>query len=119
MALRSGALPSRAACRFGGDAVAAALAKRRSALQKDDGGLSFGHLDVRRIIGVGTFGRVKLVKDTKKDAVYALKCQAKTAIVDNQLQEHVRLGLRRALEQLDHTDEARAQVHPLDVLVGQ
>ena len=54
-------------------------------------------LDIRRTLGIGAFGRVKLVK-VKPDRVpsnadpnqtYALKCLSKKGVVDNGLQEHV------------------------------
>ena len=54
-------------------------------------------LDIRRTLGIGAFGRVKLVK-VKPDRVpsnadpnqtYALKCLSKKGVVNNGLQEHV------------------------------
>ncbi|KAL3763492.1 hypothetical protein ACHAW5_010884 [Stephanodiscus triporus] len=54
-------------------------------------------LDIRRTLGVGAFGRVKLVKvktekvpkDGNPNQTFALKCLAKGGIVDNGLQSHV------------------------------
>ena len=53
--------------------------------------LTMDDLEVGRTLGIGAFGRVKLVK-VKTDPnspTYALKCQSKKAIVENGLQDHV------------------------------
>ena len=49
-------------------------------------------LEMKQTLGVGAFGRVKLVTAKGKDGktkAYALKCLAKTGIVENGLQDHV------------------------------
>jgi cGMP-dependent protein kinase len=56
-----------------------------------------GDLDIRRTLGVGAFGRVKLVKvkpekipkNGNPNQTFALKCLAKRSIVDNGMQGHV------------------------------
>lgn len=62
---------------------------------------SFAELDIIRTLGVGAFGSVKLVKHKGTGKGYALKCQAKKGILDNELQNHV-LGERKLLMELDH-----------------
>jgi len=63
-------------------------------------------LEVRNTLGCGAFGRVKLCRHTAKDNFYALKCQAKRAIVDSGLQEHV-LNEMRVMRKIDHPYIAR------------
>ena len=48
-------------------------------------------LDIGRTLGIGAFGRVKLVKvkTDPESPTFALKCQSKKAIVENGLQDHV------------------------------
>lgn len=70
-------------------------------------------LDIRRTIGVGAFGRVKLVKlkpDKAKvgssdgnnpNQTFALKCLAKRGIVDNGLQGHV-INECNIMKELNH-----------------
>jgi serine/threonine protein kinase len=59
-------------------------------------------LKVLRTLGVGAFGRVKLVHaESDPTKTYALKCQSKQAIVENGLQEHV-LSERKIIVDLDH-----------------
>lgn len=66
-------------------------------------------LDIRRTLGIGAFGRVKLVK-VKPDKVpkngnanqtYALKCLSKRCIVDSGLQGHV-INEKKIMEELNH-----------------
>ena len=66
-------------------------------------------LDIRRTLGVGAFGRVKLVK-VKPDKIpangnpnqtYALKCLSKRGIVDSGLQDHV-INERDIMSELNH-----------------
>jgi serine/threonine protein kinase len=63
-------------------------------------------LEIRSTLGCGAFGRVKLCKVSSKDTFYALKCQAKRAIVDSGLQEHV-LNEMRVMKRIDHPYIAR------------
>jgi DNA-directed RNA polymerase II subunit RPB1 len=51
----------------------------------------FGDLELRRILGVGTFGRVKLVVHKKTGETYALKCMRKAQVVAMRQQAHVLL----------------------------
>ncbi|CAM9504623.1 unnamed protein product [Chrysoparadoxa australica] len=57
-------------------------------------------LEVQRTLGAGAFGNVKLVKSKETGEPFALKCQAKSAILENELQEHV-LDERRLLMELN------------------
>ena len=69
---------------------------------RQDQKIALDDLDVKKTLGHGAFGRVKLV--TLKGGgseTYALKCQGKKAIVDNCLQDHV-LMERKILMMLDH-----------------
>ena len=43
-------------------------------------------LELRRILGVGTFGRVKLVLHKPINTVYALKCMRKQQVVATEQQ---------------------------------
>mmetsp|Transcript_4826 Transcript_4826/g.4899 ORF Transcript_4826/g.4899 Transcript_4826/m.4899 type:complete len:692 (+) Transcript_4826:65-2140(+) len=63
-------------------------------------------IEIRNTLGCGAFGRVKLCKVNSKDQYYALKCQAKRAIVDSGLQEHV-LNEMRVMKRIDHPYIAR------------
>ena len=66
-------------------------------------------LDIKRTLGVGAFGRVKLVKvkakgqgDNSNGAkTFALKCLSKHSVVENGLQEHV-LNEKKIMEGLNH-----------------
>lgn len=67
-------------------------------------------LEVKETLGIGAFGRVKLVKvkgsgtgrnDNSKGKTYALKCLAKTSIVENGLQDHI-LNEKKIMEELNH-----------------
>lgn len=57
-------------------------------------------LEATHTLGCGAFGRVKLAKDSSEN-FYALKCQAKTAIVESGLEEHV-LNEMRVMRKVDH-----------------
>lgn len=63
-------------------------------------------LEIRNTLGCGAFGRVKLCRYGARDAFYALKCQAKRAIVDSGLQEHV-LNEMRVMRKIEHPYIAR------------
>ena len=66
-------------------------------------------LDINKTLGVGAFGRVKLVRiNSKKPELssvngqtYALKCLSKKSIVENGLQEHI-LNEKYIMGELDH-----------------
>lgn len=65
--------------------------------------------EIRSTLGVGAFGRVKLVKvkpgqvpmNSNPNQTYALKCLSKRAIVDNGLQDHV-VNERKIMSELNH-----------------
>ena len=63
--------------------------------------IKLGDLEQKNTLGCGAFGRVKLCRYPANDTFYALKCQAKRAIVDNGLQEHV-LNEMRVMRKIDH-----------------
>jgi CRP-like cAMP-binding protein len=69
--------------------------------ERTDAKIGLDDLDVKKTLGHGAFGRVKLVKLKSSKETYALKCQGKKAIVDNCLQDHV-LMERKILMMLDH-----------------
>eukprot|EP00752_Nemacystus_decipiens_P011818 g10487.t1 len=58
-------------------------------------------LEVIRSLGEGAFGNVKLVLHKPTGMAFALKCQGKQAIVDNELQDHI-MDERRLLMEMDH-----------------
>lgn len=64
-------------------------------------------LDIQKTLGIGAFGRIKLVKvkpkstSNEKIQTYALKCLSKRSIVENGLQEHV-LNERNIMDELNH-----------------
>ncbi len=60
-----------------------------------------GAFEQVRTLGHGAFGRVKLIKHKTSAKCYALKCQSKSAIVNNCLQDHI-LMEKTILEMLDH-----------------
>jgi CRP-like cAMP-binding protein len=63
-----------------------------------------GDLETKQTLGIGAFGRVKLVTAKGKNGKtksYALKCLAKTGIVENGLQDHV-LNEKEIMEELNH-----------------
>jgi CRP-like cAMP-binding protein len=63
--------------------------------------IQLSDLEIRSTLGCGAFGRVKLCRYPAKDQMFALKCQAKRAIVENGLQEHV-LNEMRVMRKIDH-----------------
>lgn len=63
-------------------------------IQKDE-------LEILQTLGRGAFGRVKLVRHAGSNSAYALKCLAKSRIVENNLKEHV-LNEKRVMLALDH-----------------
>ncbi|KAL7544276.1 hypothetical protein ACHAWF_007660 [Thalassiosira exigua] len=66
-------------------------------------------LEIRRTLGVGAFGRVKLVKvkpeklhkNGDPNQTYALKCLSKRGIVDSGLQDHV-VNEKKIMSELNH-----------------
>jgi len=74
-----------------------------AAATEDPSGFAIGctleSLEIRSTLGCGAFGRVKLCK--YGEDFYALKCQAKRAITESGLQEHV-LNELRVMRRIDH-----------------
>lgn len=66
-------------------------------------------IEVMNTLGCGAFGRVKLCRVVAKDTFFALKCQAKKAIVESSLQEHV-LNEMRIMRRIDHPFIAKLYV---------
>ena len=54
-----------------------------------------------RILGVGTFGRVKLVRHKPTNTAYALKCMRKQQVVATKQHSHV-LNEKQILASMDH-----------------
>jgi len=61
----------------------------------------FADLELRRLLGVGSFGRVKLVVHKTTGNTYALKCLRKAQIVATKQQSHV-LNEKNILAMMDH-----------------
>lgn len=78
------------------------LSKNTMAEHSEHRAIGFGDLDIKSTLGCGAFGRVKLVTDKNTGNTYALKCQIKAEIVENNLQDHV-LNERNVMLALDHT----------------
>ena len=76
------------------------MQKRDKALNRPDAP-KFGDLELRRILGVGTFGRVKLVVHKKTGETYALKCMRKAQVVAMRQQAHVLLE-KEILSRMEH-----------------
>jgi len=68
--------------------------------------ITLADLEMKSTLGCGAFGRVKLCRYPAKDQFFALKCQAKRAIVESGLQEHV-LNEMRIMRRIDHPFIAR------------
>ena len=58
----------------------------------------FVDLELRRILGVGTFGRVKLVVHKPTGVTYALKCMRKAQVVATKQQSHVRCSHQKPIQ---------------------
>ena len=63
--------------------------------------INLSELEIKKTLGCGAFGRVKLCRHPGTDAFYALKCQSKAAIVESGLEEHV-LNEMRVMRKVDH-----------------
>jgi len=83
------------------DVTEAALNADAPSSDKFSLNLKLEDLDITSTLGCGAFGRVRLCKDPKSDAYYALKCQSKAAIVESGLEEHV-LNEMRVMRKVDH-----------------
>jgi cGMP-dependent protein kinase len=84
------------------DLLDAEVARRdRDAAKKDTPQPKWEDLEIRRILGVGTFGRVKLVRHKPTGQAYALKCMRKQQVVATKQQSHV-LNEKRILASMDH-----------------
>ena len=79
--------------------------------ENDSVKISLSEFEVKQTLGIGAFGRVKLVKVKNNDSnsketdrklkTYALKCLSKTCIVENGLQDHI-LNEKLIMEELNH-----------------
>jgi len=58
-------------------------------------------LCIKRTLGVGAFGRVKLVKHKQSGLNYALKCLSKKDLVENKFEENI-INEKNILAELDH-----------------
>jgi len=61
----------------------------------------FADLETKHILGVGTFGRVKLVVHKPTGDAYALKCMLKSQIVAMRQEEHL-MNEKRTLKMMSH-----------------
>jgi len=77
------------------------LSKNTMGGHKEHVAIEFADLDIKSTLGCGAFGRVKLVTDKNTGNTYALKCQIKAEIVENNLQDHV-LNERNVMLELNH-----------------
>lgn len=64
-------------------------------------GIAWSDLELRRILGVGTLGRVKLVVHRPSGQGYALKCMRKAQVVEQNLTSHV-MAEKRILARMEH-----------------
>jgi cGMP-dependent protein kinase len=74
--------------------------RERQAQQKAEAP-EWSDLEHRRILGVGTFGRVRLVKHKPTNKAFALKAMRKQQVVATKQQSHV-LNEKRILASMDH-----------------
>lgn len=79
------------------------LGNRRYASSFNLGAENFGfdQLDIRDVIGVGTFGRVRVVVHRHTNVPYALKCIDKVVISQLEQHEHIR-NEKNIMAELDH-----------------
>jgi len=75
--------------------------REREAAKQQEPPPLWGDLELRRILGVGTFGRVKLVRHKPTNTAYALKCMRKQQVVATKQQAHV-LNEKKILASMDH-----------------
>ena len=75
--------------------------QRRDALASKMQRPDWNDLEIRRILGVGTFGRVKLVVHKPTKATFALKCMRKAQVVETNQLQHVQHE-KTILSQMDH-----------------
>jgi len=82
--------------------IDAEVARRdRDAAKKEEPQPKWEDLELRRILGVGTFGRVKLVRHKPTNTAYALKCMRKQQVVATKQHSHV-LNEKQILASMDH-----------------
>jgi serine/threonine protein kinase/CRP-like cAMP-binding protein len=65
------------------------------------GEIKLDSLTIKRTLGCGAFGRVRLVRHEETGDTFALKCLIKADVVNNNLQEHV-MNERDVMLALDH-----------------
>ena len=88
---------------FGGplEQLLADVVKKRDEEASKPDKPKFTELELRRILGVGTFGRVKLVVHKPTGNTYALKCMRKAQVVATKQQSHV-LNECKILQMMKH-----------------
>ena len=59
------------------------------------------NLELYALLGVGTFGKVKLVRDTAGGKIYAMKIISKAKVVQYNQQEHI-INEKKILAEIDH-----------------
>jgi len=74
---------------------------RRDEMAKRPAAPEWSDLEIRRILGVGTFGRVKLILQKSTQQTYALKCMRKAQVVQTKQQQHV-MHEKKILSQMEH-----------------
>ena len=77
------------------------VVKKREAEANAPDKPKYADLELRRILGVGTFGRVKLVRHVPTNTPYALKCMRKAQVVATKQQSHV-LNEKNILAMMEH-----------------
>jgi len=77
------------------------LRREREAAKAQRPKIQYAELEQRAILGVGTFGRVKLVVHTPTQTPYALKCMRKGQVIALKQVEHV-MNEKKLLELCDH-----------------
>jgi len=88
---------------FGGplEQLLADVVKKRDEEASKPDKPKFTELELRRILGVGTFGRVKLIVHKPTGNTYALKCMRKAQVVATKQQSHV-LNECKILQMMKH-----------------
>jgi cGMP-dependent protein kinase len=75
--------------------------RKREAAKANKPQIKIEELQQMTILGVGTFGRVKLVKHTTTQTAYALKCMRKGQVIALKQVEHV-MNEKKLLDMCDH-----------------
>jgi len=70
-------------------------------LQRATEVVNMDDLEEHRLLGVGTFGKVKLVKDNTSNRVFAMKMISKAKVIQYNQQEHI-MSEKNILAEMDH-----------------